>query len=86
MTEFVREVAQEVVGPERIAEREPSMGGEDFAYFLQKVPGCFFNVGTRNEERGLVWGHHHPRFDVDEAALPVGIDMFVRLVERYLAP
>jgi amidohydrolase len=86
MTEFVSQVAQEVVGPERLAAREPSMGGEDFAYFLQKVPGCFFNVGTRNEELGLVWGHHHPRFDIDEAALPVGIDMFVRLVEKYLAP
>jgi amidohydrolase len=83
-TRFVQEVAQEVVGPERLVGREPSMGGEDFAYFLQKAPGCFFNVGTRNEERGLIWGHHHPRFDIDEAALPVGVDMFVRIVERYL--
>jgi amidohydrolase len=32
-----------------------------------------------------VWGHHHPRFDIDEAALPTGIEMFVRLVERYLS-
>lgn len=85
-TRFVQEVAQEVVGPERLVGRQPSMGGEDFAYFLQKAPGCFFNVRTRNEERGLIWGHHHPRYDIDEAALPVGVDMFLRIVERYLAP
>lgn len=86
MTDLVLDVAREVVGADRIAAREPSMGGEDFAYFLEQRPGCFFNVGTRNEAKGLVWGHHHPRFDIDdEAALPVGVDMFVRLVERYLA-
>jgi amidohydrolase len=86
MTDLVREVARGIVGPERLIEREPGMGGEDMAYFLQRAPGCFFRIGSRNPERGLVYGHHHPRFDVDEAALPVGIDMFVRLVERYLAP
>ena len=85
MTDFVREVAREVIGEERLEEGEQSMGGEDFAYFLEHVPGCFFNLGTRNEERGLIWGHHHPRFDVEEAALPTGVDMFVRIVERYLA-
>ena len=85
MAAIVAEVAREVVGPENVGPYEPTMAGEDFAAFLQRVPGCFFNVGTRNEERGLVWGHHHPRFDIDEAALPTGIEMFVRLVERYLS-
>ena len=85
MTELVTGVATELVGEEKIALREPSMGGEDFAYFLLERPGCFFNVGTRNDERGLVWGHHHPRYDIDEAGLPVGVEMFVRVVETYLA-
>jgi len=84
MTELVASVAREYVGEARFAAREQSMGGEDFSYFLENRPGCFFNVGTRNEERGLVWGHHHPRFDIDEAGLPVGIEMFVRVVEKYL--
>jgi len=84
MSELVAEAAREVVGPERVLPGEPSMGGEDFASFLERVPGCFFNVGTRNDGRGLTYGHHHPRFDVDEAGLPVGIAVFVRLVERYL--
>ncbi len=85
MAAIVAEVAREVVDPENVGPYQPTMAGEDFAAFLQRVPGCFFNVGTRNEERGLVWGHHHPRFDIDEAALPIGIEMFVRLVERYLS-
>jgi amidohydrolase len=85
MTELVQSVAQDVVGPDRVVPREQSMGGEDFSYFLENRPGCFFNVGTRNEARGLTWGHHHPRFDIDEAGLVTGIDMFVRLAERYLA-
>ena len=66
-------------------EGEPGMGGEDFAYFLERVPGCFFQVGTRNDRRGLIYGHHHPRFDIDEAALPLGVELFTRLVERYLS-
>ncbi|TAK20667.1 MAG: amidohydrolase [Chloroflexota bacterium] len=83
-TAFVADIARSVVGEARLVERDQSMGGEDFAYFLQRAPGCFFNVGTRNEDRGLVWGHHHPRFDIDEAALPVGVEMFTRIVESYL--
>ena len=84
MTELVASVAREVVDPDRVILGEQGMGGEDFAYFLQHVPGCFFRVGTRNDERGLIYGHHHPRFDIDEAALPLGIELFVRVVERYL--
>ena len=85
MTELVASVAREVIDPEFVILGEPGMAGEDFAYFLQHVPGCFFRVGTRNDERGLIYGHHHPRFDIDEAALPLGIEMFVRVVERYLS-
>jgi len=47
-----------------------TMGSEDFAFMLEKVPGCFFFVGSANAERGLNYGHHHPKFDVDEEALP----------------
>ncbi|MBI3966829.1 MAG: amidohydrolase [Chloroflexi bacterium] len=82
---LVADAAREVVGDERLIERDPAMGGDDFAYVLQQVPGCYFNVGTRNEERGLIYGHHHPRFDIDESALPLGVDLLVKVVERYLA-
>lgn len=85
LTELVAGVARELVGAERVVAGEPGMGGEDFAYFLERVPGCFFRVGTRNEARGLVYGHHHPRFDIDEAALPLGVGLFAAVVEGFLA-
>ncbi len=85
MTDLVREVAREVVGPENVSEREPGMGAEDMAYFLQAAPGCFFRIGSRNAERGLTYGHHHPRFDIDdEGALPVGVAAVTAVALRYL--
>jgi len=47
-----------------------TMGSEDFSFLLEKVPGCFFFVGSANPEKGLDAGHHHPKFDFDEVALP----------------
>ena len=84
MTEFVRGVVAEVVGEERVAESPQLMGAEDFSYFLERVPGCFWFVGSKNEERGLVWGHHHPRFDIDEAVMGVGIETMATTALRYL--
>ena len=54
-------------------------------HFLQRVPGCYFFVGTRNEATGIVWHHHHPRYDIDEAALAVGVEALTRTALRYLA-
>jgi amidohydrolase len=84
MTELVREVASEVVGPDNVIEAPQQMGAEDFSYFLEQAPGCFFFVGSKNEEKGLVWGHHHPRFDIDEESLGIGIETMTRTVLRYL--
>jgi amidohydrolase len=85
MADVVRDVVRDVLGPEKLLEREPSMVGEDMSYFLQRVPGCFFMVGTHNIERGLIYGHHHPRFDIDdEAALPVGVATLATVALRYL--
>jgi amidohydrolase len=47
-----------------------TMGAEDFAFLLEKVPGCFFFIGSANPEKGLDAGHHHPKFDFDEVILP----------------
>jgi amidohydrolase len=47
-----------------------TMGAEDMAFLLERVPGCFFFVGSANHELNLDYGHHHPKFDFDEAALP----------------
>ncbi|MDQ3045332.1 MAG: M20 family metallopeptidase [Chloroflexota bacterium] len=84
MTELVRAVATETVGAERVLDVDLKMGAEDFSYFLEERPGCFFFVGTRNEERGLIWGHHHPRFDIDEEAMGAGIETMASTLLRYL--
>jgi amidohydrolase len=84
MTALVREVAVETVGAENVVDGEPIMAAEDFSYFLNERPGCFFNVGSMNEEKGLVWTHHHPKFDFDEEALGVGMETMVRSVLRFL--
>ena len=47
-----------------------TMGAEDMAFILERVPGCYFFVGSANRDKGLDYGHHHPKFDLDEAALP----------------
>ena len=83
-TALVREVATELFGPERVIESPQKMGAEDFSYFLEAVPGCFFFVGSRNPDKGLIWGHHHPRFDFDEEALGTGIEAMVATTLRYL--
>jgi len=61
------------------------MGGEDFSSFLERVPGVFIAVGSRNEERGLTYDHHHPRFDVDEECLRIGAEVLYRTAKNYLA-
>jgi amidohydrolase len=84
MAELVREVAIEVVGEDKVFEPALQMGAEDFSYFLERVPGAFFFVGSKNPERGLIWGHHHPRFDIDEDVLGYGMETMVKTTLRYL--
>lgn len=85
MTELVRQEAARVVGEEGVREGDLMMGAEDFSYFLEAVPGAFWFVGSQNPERGLVWGHHHPRFDLDEAAMAIGMESMVNVALRYLS-
>ena len=85
MTQLAWRAAEETVGDGNVIESPLMMGAEDFSYFLENVPGCYWFVGSRNEERGLVWGHHHPRFDLDEAAIAIGIESMVRTTLSYLA-
>lgn len=59
---------------------EPTMGAEDFAYYLGKVPGAFLTLGIRNERKGIIYPHHHPKFDVDEDILYLGTALEVGLV------
>jgi amidohydrolase len=85
MTELVRQEASRVVGEEGVRDGDLMMGAEDFSYFLEAVPGAFWFVGSQNPERGLVWGHHHPRFDLDEAAMAIGMESMVNVALRFLS-
>ena len=84
MAELVRSVAETVVEtPAGIVPNCQTMGGEDMSYFLQAVPGCYFFLGSANPTLGLDFPHHHPRFDFDESALGMGVELFIRCVERF---
>jgi amidohydrolase len=81
---LVRSVAETVVEtPAGVVPDCQTMGGEDISYFLQQVPGCYFFLGSANETLGLAYPHHHPRFDFDETALGMGVELFVRCVEKF---
>jgi amidohydrolase len=84
MTALVREEAAKVVGPDGVRDSSLMMGAEDFSYFLEAVPGAYWHVGSQNPARGLVWGHHHPRFDLDEAAMAIGMESMLNVALRYL--
>jgi amidohydrolase len=75
MTALVREIATGVVGEENVLESPLRMGSEDFSFFLEEKPGCFYFVGSANVEKGLTSSHHHPCFDFDESAMAAGIEI-----------
>jgi len=77
VTANLREVLTEAFGEDFIQDGQPTMGGEDFSAYQQKAPGCFFLIGAGNTEKGIIHPHHHPKFTVDEAALPIGVKAFV---------
>ncbi|GGJ08694.1 N-acyl-L-amino acid amidohydrolase [Alicyclobacillus cellulosilyticus] len=81
---WLREVLEEVFGPGVVVDAVPTMGGEDFSAYQQQVPGVFFFIGVRDEAAASVYPHHHPRFNIAEAALPMGVKAFVAAAVRYL--
>ncbi len=62
-----------------------TMGSEDMAFILEKIPGCYFFVGSANAQRGLDYFHHHPKFDFDEAVLPQAAALMAAVVADYLS-
>nr|MBA2289525.1 amidohydrolase [Chloroflexia bacterium] len=85
MSNLVRDAARGIVGDENVQIAEPKMGAEDFSYFLLERPGCFFFVGTKNDEKDSGWPHHHPRFDIDEEGMTAGIATMATSVVNCLA-
>ncbi len=81
---LIEEVSLAAVGRENIFVAEEAMDGEDRAFLLREVPGCYFFLGSSNKDKGLEQPHHSPQFDFDEDAMPIGVEIFARAAMKYL--
>jgi len=91
-TQFARSVMEAMVGAENVHEFEPTMGAEDFSFFLQERPGCYFLIGN-GDGTHRAGGHglgpcmlHNPSYDFNDDLIPLGATLWVRLAEAWLAP
>ncbi|RYX80691.1 amidohydrolase [bacterium] len=75
---------EEVAGEGNVIEFEPTLGAEDMSVVLQHIPGCYFFVGARNEEIDAVYPHHHPKFNIDESAVLLGVRAMVEATKNLL--
>ncbi len=73
------QLAETYMGKEQVEETEMRMGAEDFGYYTQQIPGCFFRLGVRNEAKGIIHNVHTPKFDIDENAIETGIGIMAWL-------
>ncbi len=83
-TMHLAKVAKTIVGEANVKQMAPMMGGEDFAYYLQHVPGTFFFTGAGNEEKGIVYPHHHPKFNLDEKSMLIAAKVLTKAVFEYM--
>ncbi len=84
-TKMFKNIAEDVLGKNKVYERmRPSMGSEDFSYYLQKTPGTYFFLGTRDESNGYDKSLHHPKYSINEQVLSIGVELFCNTVLKYL--
>lgn len=72
-------MASDYLGADKVEETEMRMGAEDFGYYSQQIPGCFFRLGTANAAKGITAGVHTPKFNIDESAIEIGMGMMAYL-------
>ncbi len=77
-TQYARALAERIAGSDRVADVPKLMGAEDFSFFAERVPACFFTIGSNGGPQSA-WPHHHARFDIDESALQTGVRMMTAL-------
>jgi amidohydrolase len=80
---MIEQVGVDLIGRENVSEIEKTLGAEDFGAFLEFAPGAMFTLGTHGAD-GTQYALHHPRFDLDERALPIGTAMLVETALRFL--
>jgi metal-dependent amidase/aminoacylase/carboxypeptidase family protein len=84
LTGNIRELAIEYLGKNNVIDLEPRMTAEDFSYYANEVPSCFYRLGIRNEEKGIISNLHTPTFNVDESSLETGMGLMAWLTVRTL--
>lgn len=82
VTQILRSTLNELFPESNIDDDYKTMGAEDFSLFLDQIPGCFYFIGSANQEKELNYGHHHPRFDFDEQAMAIGTASMLGLIEK----
>ena len=75
ITGILREKAIDYLGASKVEALPIRMTSEDFSYYSQEIPVCFFRLGVRNESKGIVYGVHHPKFNIDSEALKTGMQI-----------
>ncbi|MCF8277839.1 MAG: amidohydrolase [Flavobacteriales bacterium] len=84
LTQFAQAAAKEYLGEENVVELDMRMTGEDFSFYTQHMPGCFYRLGVENRSEGLTSGLHTPTFNVDEKCLEVGTGLMAYLAYKQL--
>lgn len=81
---LVQKVAAECFGEHVLFDEKPTMGGEDFSFYLDHAPGSFALVGSGNSEKDTEWAHHHGKFNIDEDALVTGAELYAQFAWAFL--
>lgn len=81
---LVQKVASEAFGEDFLYNEKPTMGAEDFSFYLDKAPGSFALVGSGNPEKDTEWAHHHGKFNIDEDSLSTGAELYAQYAWAYL--
>ena len=79
LNDVAKKIAMQYMGTDKVGETEIRMGAEDFGYYSQQIPGCFFRLGTGNKIKGITSGVHTPLFNIDEGAIETGIGIMAIL-------
>ncbi|MSQ24206.1 MAG: amidohydrolase [Chloroflexi bacterium] len=82
---LVRNSVIPIMGEDNVVPSQLSLVGDDFAHFIQQIPGCLFHVGSSNAAKGLDHGHHDSTFDIDESCLPIGAASLEAVIRGLLA-
>ena len=82
---LVEHLTTEHFGPEAYHIDDPTMGGEDFSFYLDEAPGCFALVGSGNTEKDTRWAHHNGHFNIDEDGLRIGAELYVQYALNWLS-